>query len=331
MMMSHLLAILFAPAKQGGILQSSGFLDLESLMALGQTCKAYMIDELSLIQLIENELTRNRHGVQSMEEAREFWRKVCRGDPLLRRWLKRDGTIVESTSIIVTREMLRAAVSYDVMLAKMLQRVMGHSGAECLLHTVNEPDESQSILLHHAARVGNAASIRAIVALYPSPRDQSAEQYMEILNQRDKCGWTALHFVAASADIDAVSTVLSYYPESHCPQVLVQLQSRRGTTPLHMAAHSCDTDLIRYALTLFPESEHFDAVCTPDNEGRTALHFVARSDRFEPIRTLLALLPESQRTQAANMENDKGRTLLTLVNEQMHERIMEFLLQHGQK
>ncbi len=129
MMMNHLLTVLFAPAKQGGILQSSGFLDLESLMALGQTCKAHAFDELSLIQLIENELTRNRHGVQSMEEAIELWRKVCRGDPLLRRWLKRDCTTAESTSImIVTREMLRAAVSYDVMLAKMLQRVMGHSG-----------------------------------------------------------------------------------------------------------------------------------------------------------------------------------------------------------
>ena len=67
--------ILFAPPKQGGIVQSSGFLDLQSLMALGQTCKAHALDELSLIMFIENELTRN-HRVQTMEEAIALLRKA---------------------------------------------------------------------------------------------------------------------------------------------------------------------------------------------------------------------------------------------------------------
>ena len=49
--------VLFASQKQGGILQSSGFLDLKSLMALGRTAKSNAFDELSLIRLIEHELT----------------------------------------------------------------------------------------------------------------------------------------------------------------------------------------------------------------------------------------------------------------------------------
>ena len=47
---------LFAAPKQGGIVQSSGFLDLKSLVALGRTCKSNALDELSLIPLIENEM-----------------------------------------------------------------------------------------------------------------------------------------------------------------------------------------------------------------------------------------------------------------------------------
>ncbi len=52
-------------------MQSSGFLDLRSLVALSRTCKAHAYDELSLIIFIENELTRN-HGVQTMEDAIDY-------------------------------------------------------------------------------------------------------------------------------------------------------------------------------------------------------------------------------------------------------------------
>ncbi len=55
---------LFSAPKRGGILQSSGFLDLKSLIALSQTAKAHAFDELSLIMLIENEITRH-HNVHT--------------------------------------------------------------------------------------------------------------------------------------------------------------------------------------------------------------------------------------------------------------------------
>ena len=66
---------LFAAPKQCGILQSSGYLDLGCLMALSLTAKANALDELSLIQLIEHEITRNRR-VRTIDEAVALWRDV---------------------------------------------------------------------------------------------------------------------------------------------------------------------------------------------------------------------------------------------------------------
>ncbi len=66
--------ILFFAPKHGGILQSSCFLDLQSLMALCQTCKAHAFDELSFIRYIEHELTRD-HDVHT-SEAIDFLKLV---------------------------------------------------------------------------------------------------------------------------------------------------------------------------------------------------------------------------------------------------------------
>mgnify|MGYP001034896271 CR=1 FL=1 len=101
---------LFVSVKQGGILQSSGFLDLQSLISLGQTCRANMIDELSLILLIENEMTRN-HGQSTMKGAIDFWREVSSGsNSILKPWLERDGT--------TTVDLLKNMMSMKAMIFK---------------------------------------------------------------------------------------------------------------------------------------------------------------------------------------------------------------------
>ncbi len=135
MVMCPLITILCASPKQGGILQSSGFLDLKSLMALSRTCKAHALDEQSLIQLIENEATRTHvHGgsssvevvVKTMDEAIDFWRNIYRHRSLLKQWLERDGSGSGSgalESIKVTRDMLIDALPYEVMLVQMLRTV----------------------------------------------------------------------------------------------------------------------------------------------------------------------------------------------------------------
>ncbi len=96
---------LFVSPKQGGILQSSGFLDLQSLMALSRTCKAHALDELSLILLIENEITRS-HGVSSLEEAIDLLHDLFR-IPCLKQWLNRTVDRTD-TSIIVTQDTMKS-------------------------------------------------------------------------------------------------------------------------------------------------------------------------------------------------------------------------------
>ncbi len=70
--------------------------------------KANVIDELSLILVIENEITRY-HGAHTMKEAIDFWQEVCRENPLLKQWLERDGSCSSTgESIKITHEMLSA-------------------------------------------------------------------------------------------------------------------------------------------------------------------------------------------------------------------------------
>ncbi len=134
--MCSTIIILFCAPKQGGILQSSGFLDLKSLMALGQTCKDNLIDELSLIVLIENEITRD-HKVQTKEDAIALWQRVrSEHSSVLKPWLDRDCTSA-APAVNVTRDMLVEAASYEVMFAKMV-RAIPQLELEQILNQVEE-------------------------------------------------------------------------------------------------------------------------------------------------------------------------------------------------
>ncbi len=153
-------ALLFVGPKQGGILQSSGFLNLQSLMSLSRTCKAHALDELSLTLLIDNEITRN-HQVFTLEEAIHFLKRVCQ-KPLLRQWI---AGVRIGQSIGLTRQLLFEAVCYDVMLVKMLRATPESFRSQFLNH--HQRNEFESTLLHRAALSDNPESIKAILAFYP--------------------------------------------------------------------------------------------------------------------------------------------------------------------
>ncbi len=103
-------------------MQSSGFLDLKSLMTLSQTCKSNAYDAHSLILLIENEVS-GEYQIVTVEEVIACWREVC-GDPLLKQWLECDSCSWSSdgasASSIITAQHMQAAADYHVMVAKML-------------------------------------------------------------------------------------------------------------------------------------------------------------------------------------------------------------------
>ena len=249
--------ILFCAPKQGGIMQSSGFLDLKSLMALGLTCKANMYDELSLIVLIENEITRD-HGASTMEEAIAFWRTVS-SNPWLRQWFNRDWTVAASESIAVTPRMLSEATCYDVMMAKMLR----------------------TDALHRAAFFGNIESIRDILSFYPEP--QQAQAVM----MRDRSGGNVLHYAARAYSLQTnIHYFLDLLSESHqCLQAL-NMTDRSGRIVLHYAAQSGNAESVKTILALYPESHHSQILAMQDIYGGSIMHHAAESGNSEIVRFL---------------------------------------------
>ncbi len=299
-------SLLFASPKQGGILQSSGFLDLESLIALSETCKANAFDELSLIQLIENEITRN-HGVQTMEEAIAFWRNVNSGSSLLKRWLQRSdvswsgtaataATVDESTVVVVTRDMLLAAVRYDVALAKMLQQIPRTERSQ----VVDKIKLNGIPLLHRAAYSGNLESIKVILSLYPE------SQQLQVVDQKDRSGENVLLWATKSGNLECVKTILALYPEAQQLQ-MVSMYDRQGTV-LHQAAVSGNAELLTYLLHLFPESQRLKVVSVRDADGENVLHWAVDPREVASVKAILHSLPISQRLEVVNSQTDRTQS-----------------------
>ena len=289
---------LFVSPKRGGILQSSGFLDLKSLIALSQACKANALDELSLIVLIENEITRN-HGVKTMKEAIEYWRNVCRSKSLLKRWLERDScSSTTAESIKVTHDMLSCALPYEVMFSKMLRTV---STKLEQLKLVNEKSKFGKTILHEATTKScHLESMKLILALLPEP------ERLKAVDMRNNNGWTALHYAAQSGNTDSLKTILAVFPESERLKA-VGLQNRDGNTVLHVAARSCNRESLEFILSLYPESERLHVVRMQNALGQTALHL---SRGLGCLNTILSLYPESERLHAVRMQDEFGWTAL---------------------
>ena len=283
-------------------MQSSGFLDLKSLSALSQTCKANAFDELSLIQLIEHEITRH-HGVKTVGDAIHFWRRVYRFDPLLKQWRER---AEPSAAAIVTRQMLADAVPYEVMLAKMLRTVPTQSERFQLVK--GQYDTTGRLVrssLHDAAKSGNHESLKIILSLYPNESKR-----LLAVRKKDRRGNTVLHYAATSKEIDCFKTILFLYPESERLHA-VNIKDSYETT-VYCAARSGNSESIKLILSLYPETENL-RVAKENSYFGTALHYAALSGNFESIEAILALYPESERLQALSATVRLGETVLDRV------------------
>ena len=255
-------------------------------MALSLTCKAHALDELSLILLIENELTRC-HGVQTIKKATSLWRKVYRNS-LLKRWMNRNDTTTDEP-IRVTRQMLSETVyhCFEVMFHKMLRAVPEF---ECL-RMVSDPGDNGWPLIHSVVSSGNSEAIRAILDHCPeSERSQVATFQDNYLNR------TVLHCAAESGNIECIKLILSYHPESEYSRA-VRSQDKMGATVLHCVARSGNLECIKLVLDHYPESERLQAVSTQGTNGETVLHMVARSGNCESLEAILALYPKAQHLQ----------------------------------
>ncbi len=173
-------------------MQSSGFLDLKSLMSLSRTCKAHAYDGLSLIMFIENELTRC-HKCHTTQEALDYLKSLYEKKYLpLKQWFERDG----KHSIRVSRRMAELAVrrAFVVMFVKMLRTVLESER----LKFVSQQDLLGMNLLHRAARSGNIEIIKAILAVYPE------SDYLSVVNLKDEFRGTVLHHVTESGNRESL-------------------------------------------------------------------------------------------------------------------------------
>ena len=289
--------------KQGGILQSSGFLTLKSLMSLHLTCKANAFDELSLILLIENELTRHHRHVKTVNEAIDFWKRVYY-NLWLKQWFVCGSIVIESEEMMARKEdVMYEAVRYEVMLDKMLRTIPESQRANIVI----QPLTSRRPILHSAARAGYHDSIHTILSLVPAA--ERLRIVSEPCSSLDKS--TVLHLAAASGNLECVRTMVALYPESERFRA-VWARDICQHTVLFMAAASVILELIKYILTLFPESEQRLQIMEMRNvEGETALHFVARTDNIDALQLFLNCYPRSKRLQAScSLRDQFGKSVM---------------------
>ncbi len=233
--------ILFAPPKQGGILQSSGFLDLTSLIALSQTAKAHAFDELSLILYIENEVILD-HQVRTREDAIRFLELACRR---FVGWL-RDGWCTRDVAHYATE------FGYFVMFSKMLSTATDWGEVYAILYYALRTNNT---VLRNVAGA-KPESLRLILNAFPE------SQHWQFVSMKDRHGNTVLDYTARYGRPESIQFILSIYPESERLTALCK-RDEKGRTALHYVADSLP-DSVRCILTQLTESHRLQVVSMQD-------------------------------------------------------------------
>ncbi len=152
-------------------------------------------------ELIVNEITRC-HGVKTMRKAIDFWRRMCRENPLLKQWLGRDYSDYSRNdaeqSIKVTLDMLSDTTRYEVMFDKMLRTIPMQP-----LQHAREQGACGMAFLHYAAQFGSTQSLEAILALYPE------SERLQALIVQDIEERTGLHYAAISGNVESIKLILA--------------------------------------------------------------------------------------------------------------------------
>ncbi len=281
--------------KHGGILQSSGFLDLKSLIALSETAKGNHYDERSLILLIENEVTRN-HRATTVRDAINLLQSLWNWNSYLKGWMEREG----NGGSILQAEHILQAVKYEVMLFKMLRAIPESLRLQFVTDRSTYYERSA---LHCAAMSGNIESFKAILSIYLQS-DQFKAMSVRDLIGLEKEGLIGLCDTAYNSEM--IQYLLNLLPESQRLPT-VKVSDDRGRTILHLVARCFEST--KAILSLYPEELRLRAIFAQDNEGSTVLHWAIFGE-IESIRYLLSLLSASQRLELVNMRDHDGFTAL---------------------
>jgi ankyrin repeat protein len=148
---------------------------------------------------------------------------------------------------------------------------------------VNAKGRGGTTAAHHAAAMGNTATLRLLASLGARLNDDVA----------DEAG-TVLHWACHSGDIDVVGTLIHEYNAD------VNSQDGHGGTPLFVACHLRKSDVILFLL------EHGANPNVAAKDKSTPLHFAAEHGTLEDVKNLLAF------GARADAVDDEGNTPIAL-------------------
>jgi cytohesin len=142
---------------------------------------------------------------------------------------------------------------------------------------------SQKDALHDAARNGDLAKVKTLLATHP-----------DLVNRKDTNGMTPLHCAALGGHKDIAELLLA-------KQADVNAKDNAGISPLSFAAGSGYKDVVQ--LLLAKQAD----VNARSNDGWTPLHAAAMSGHKDVAELLLAKQAD------VNARNNKGETPLRMV------------------
>lgn len=167
-------------------------------------------------------------------------------------------------------------------------------------HHAADVDGQHKMALHHAARSGDEARVRALL---------DAQASVDAL---DRLGWTPLHHAAhAHAENVAVASLLLDAKAN------INARNHEGETPLYQAVRSYKEQLVHFLIDAQAE------IAVQNTSGNTPLHCATC---LKHVRLATLLLESGANVNAANQQ---GLTPLHEAARRQHQYLLQLLLDRG--
>ncbi|KAM7501990.1 hypothetical protein LguiB_000894 [Lonicera macranthoides] len=159
--------------------------------------------------------------------------------------------------------------------------------------------------LHAAARAGNIALVREIIA------GAGEDELPEMVAGQNSSGETALYVAAEYGYVDLVMELIQHYD-----LVCAGIKARNGFDALHIASKQGDLEVLKVLMEVHPQLS-----MTVDTSNTTALHTAATQGHREVVDFLL----ESE-SSLANIARSNGKTALHSSARNGHLEVVRALL-----
>ncbi|GLT33870.1 hypothetical protein SLA2020_084250 [Shorea laevis] len=159
--------------------------------------------------------------------------------------------------------------------------------------------------LHSAARAGNLAVVREILA------GTEEKELKELLAKQNQPGETALYVAAEYGYVDLVREMINYYDLADA-----EIKARNGFDAFHIASKQGDLEVLQVLLEVHPE-----LAMTVDLSNTTALHTAATQGHMEVVKFLL-----EAGSNLATIARSNGKTALHSAARNGHVEVVRAIL-----